>query len=116
MNIRKEGLLRNYNIDDEVGSSKDLVKELNNILKKSVVTKGKIVERDDKWKRVKITDTQDWVKSTGEWSSNRNDMYVDVADAVIIRNGRPYEYDNLREGQRVYISRYKEDAIAIVLE
>lgn len=116
MHLRHKGLLDGQNIDDNVYVESDIANELQNVLDKAVLTRGIVVSEDTNWKRFEITDSHDWTSYTAQWTSNTANIYVEYTDAIVIKNNKVIDYDDINMGDYIYTMRIGSEALIIFVE
>lgn len=116
MNIRHKGLLDKQNIDQLKSNESDIKIELDKRLAGLVLTRGSIVSFNDTFQRIEITDSHDWAEDYGRWNANRGNSAVEYRDAIIIKNDKRIEREDLKEGDYIYVLRDDEDALVIFVE
>jgi hypothetical protein len=116
MNIRKYGLVDGQNIDMFTNDESDIKEELDDVLGTTVLSRGTIVSFDQTWKRIEMTDSHDWADDFGRWNANRGNSSVEYRDAIIIKNNKRIEIEDLKQGDYIYVLRDDEDALVIFVE
>lgn len=115
MNLRYKGFLPDQNIDDKIKTYDKTKGKLENILKDMFLTRGVVDSTDEKWKRIKLTDSNDWVASVAEWRTNRKDVHVEYENALVVKGDKHISIDDIQPGDDVYILRNNEKAQVIFL-
>ncbi len=115
MKLRHKGFLPNQDIDDKIKKYSQTAKVLDDVLDDMFLTRGVVSEVDDKWKRIKLTDTNDWVISANEWRINESDSYVEYPEALFIKGDNATTLDDVKIGDEVYILRNNEKAQVIFI-
>lgn len=116
MNIRQLGLLDLQEIDIDFDDEDDIKRELDKRIDAFVLTRGTVASIDDYWQRVEITDSHDWAEDFGRWNANRGNSSVEYRDAIIVKNGKRIEPEDLELGESIFVLRDDEDALVIVVE
>ena len=116
MNIRKYGLVDGQNIDMFTQDENDIKEEIDDALRTTVLTRGTIASFDTTWKRIEMTDSHDWADDFGRWNANRGNSSVEYRDAIIIKNNKRIEIEDLNQGDYIYVLRDDEDALVIFVE
>lgn len=118
LNLRHKGLVEGQNIDDKISSDKYIKTKLDETLDQFIFTRGIVDSIDDRWGRVKITDSNDWTGTLGEWTVNSVDTYFefDENDTIFIKNDRSASRDDIETGDNLYILRLKEKAYIVFIE
>jgi len=116
MNIRHKALLDGQMIDMIKKDESDIKEELDKRLAGLVLTRGSIVEFNDTYQRIIISDSHDWAEDYGRWNANKANSAVEYRDAIIIKNDKRIEREDLKEGDYIYILRDDEDALVIFVE
>ncbi len=115
MKIRFKGFLEDQNIDDHIKSYSKTADKLNDILEDMFLTRGVVSEIDNKWERIKLTDSNDWITAAAEWRTNVNDTHVEYEDALFIKGNKSVSIDNIKLGDELYILRNNEKAQVIFI-
>ncbi|MCH4887069.1 S-layer homology domain-containing protein [Acidaminobacter sp. JC074] len=116
MNIRHKALLDGQKLDTVETKESEIKKELDKRLAGLVLTRGSIVEFNDTYQRIIITDSHDWAEDYGRWNANKANSAVEYRDAIIIKNDKRIEREDLKEGDYIYVLRDDEDALVIFVE
>jgi len=116
MNIRKYGLVDGQNIDMFTTDENDVKTKLDLALQSTVLTRGTIESFDSTWKRIEMTDSHDWADDFGRWNANRGNSSVEYRDAIIVKNNKRIEIEDLNLGDYIYVLRDDEDALVIFVE
>lgn len=116
MNIRKNGLVDGQNIDMYTNDEEDIKKDLDLSLQTMVLTRGTVASFDHTWQRVEMTDSHDWAEDYGRWNANRGNSSVEYRDAIIVKNNKRIDIEELKQGDYIYVLRDDEDALVIFVE
>lgn len=118
MNIRFKGLFDGQNIDDKVSKTSDISKKINEVTEDFIFTRGIVESLDDKWNRIKLTDSNDWTGDLGEWTVNTVDTYFEYEDVftIFVKNDKKATYKDIQPGNQLYIMRLKEQAYVVFIE
>ena len=116
MNLRHMGLMQNQDIDDTADDYEEANEMLFETLEDKVLTRGIISERLDLYNRLKVTDTHDYMGYRGGWVPNDSDTYFEYTDALIVKNDKVLEPEDIKIGDYVYFMRLAEDALVIFVE
>lgn len=108
MTLRENELFNDTNIDRS--------SEIEDKLEKLLLTKGSVTDVDQLRERLEIHDPYDWSSFYDEWRVNKNDEYVDIDEALFIKEGEAISMDDVQENDIIYILRDDEDAIVIFVE
>lgn len=97
-----------------------MVQENINRLSRQRVTNGTISPAIDSIKddpqvgwRIVLTNARDWSNAKSQWMEKNADLYINLKDALLIKDGRQMEPYDLKPGERVYLVR--DDYYAKVL-
>lgn len=113
MNLMHKGLLKNHNIDDKITDVKKVKDKVQDVLDDMFLTRGVVDSIDTTWERIKLTDSNDWVSSVGEWRSNTLDTYVEYPNTQIVKGNKVITIDDLKPGDDIYVLRNDEKAQVI---
>jgi hypothetical protein len=116
MNIRQNGLLDGQMIDPINDDEDDIKRELDLKLAGLVLTRGTVAAFNDTYQRIEITDSHDWAEDFGRWNANRGNSAVEWRDAVIVKNSKRIEKEDINLGDYLYVLRDDEDALIIFVE
>lgn len=116
LNTRHKGLLKGQNFDDSLSKEELVPKEIQKIVDATILTRGIVDEVQSDWNRIKLTDSHDWIPARGMWVANPVDKYVEYDQAVIIKDDKIIEYDEILPTDYLYIVRTKEKGLVIVVE
>ncbi|MCK8059326.1 MULTISPECIES: S-layer homology domain-containing protein [unclassified Fusibacter] len=116
MNLRFKEFIEFDNIDDTITSETKIDDVLNNILEDTVLTTGQISEFNNQWKRIGLYDSYNFLRHHGEWVPNTTETFVELTNAIIMKNDKQITYDELSIDDKVYIVRYDEDALVLFVE
>lgn len=108
MTLRKNELFNDTDID-RYGEIEDKIEKL-------LLTKGTVTEVDKLRLRLEMHDPYDWSSFYDEWKVNKNDEYVDIGEALFIKEGEVISFDDVEDDDTIYILRDDEDAIVIFVE
>lgn len=117
-NIRFKGLIDRQNIDDKVTKDSQIKDKINDVIEDFVFTRGIVEEVDDKWNRVKLTDSHDWTGDLGEWTVNSVDKYFEYEGVytIFVKNDKIASYKDVKPGNQLYLMRIKEEAYVVFIE
>lgn len=116
MNVRHKGLMTNENIDDNYETIEEANEAFTETLEDKVLTRGIIAERLDLYNRLRLTDTYDYMGYRGGWVPNNSDTYFEHTDALIVKNNKAINEEDIEIGDYVYFLRINEDALVIFVE
>lgn len=116
VNIRHKGLLKGQNFDDSLSKEELVPKEIQKVIDTTILTRGIVDEVQSDWNRIKLTDSHDWIQARGMWVANPVDKYVEYDQAIIIKDDKVIESDELEPSDYLYIVRTKEKGLVIVVE
>jgi hypothetical protein len=63
-----------------------------------------------------LVDSQNYLSHHGEWVNNTTLTYIELTDAIIMKNNKAITYDDLKLDDKLYIVRYDEDALVVFVE
>ncbi len=115
-NIRKKGLLRNQNIDDNIRRESDVKYRLSKILDNVIYTKGEISKFNNEWMRISLINSYNWEDYHSSWAPNDRPTQFTVEDTLIIKNGKRIEYADLKTGDVLKVIRYDDKALVMYVE
>jgi hypothetical protein len=116
MKLRFKEFIKNDNIDDVITSETRVDDELGSILEDTVFTVGQISEFNTQWKRVSLVDSYNFLRHPGEWIPNTSETFIELTDAIIMKNDKQISFDDLSLDDKVYVVRYDEDALVLFVE
>lgn len=97
-----------------------MIQERISRLSRQRVTNGTISSAIDSIKddpqvgwRIMLTNARDWSSAKSQWMEKNADLYINLKDALLIKDGRQIEPYDLKPGERVYLVR--DDYYAKVL-
>lgn len=114
--IRKEALIEDINIDDEIDRESEVEDEMNDIINRLVYTKGQVVSIDTDWNRLELKNSFDWLSYYNEWNDNRTDTYIELGDTIIMKGDETIDFEDIEVGDEIKAIRYNEDAIIVFVE
>jgi len=116
MRLRFKELIRNENIDDVLTQETQIAARIDAVMSEARFTVGTIGEFNQQWKRVGLVDSQNYLSHHGEWVNNTTLTYIELTDAIIMKNNKAITYDDLKLDDKLYIVRYDEDALVVFVE
>lgn len=108
MTLREDELFNDTNINSS-GEIEDKIEKL-------ILTKGAVTDVDELRERLEMHDPYDWSSFYEEWKANKNDEYVDIGEALFIKEGEVISLEDVEEDDIIYILRDDEDAVIIFVE
>lgn len=116
LNLRKGGLMPLDLFDYSLTKEDDIPKRLSETFKEAVLTRGVITGRDETWDRFELTEAHDFTNYTGRWTATGTNIFVKYSDAIVIKNHRVIDVDDINLGDYVYILRIGTDSLVIFVE
>ncbi len=116
MHLRHKGLLEGQNIDDNKYLEEDIGRELENVFKSAILSRGTVINDDTTWNRFEITDSHDWTGYNAQWTANTANIYIEYSDAIFIKNNKVISKDDVIMGDYIYVMRIKANALVIFVE
>jgi len=116
LHVRHKGLLSGQNLDDTLYEEDEIADELESVYDDAILSRGIVVNDDETWDRLEITDAHDYTEYTGQWTANKTNIYVQYTDAIFIENNQVKSIDDVEIGDYLYIMRIDEDALVVFID
>jgi hypothetical protein len=85
----------------------------NDDLEEIRITTGEVQDMDTTFNIMTISKASNWSSFYGQWERADGEVHVNCAGALVLKDGRPMEAEDLRKGERVYVIR--DDARGIII-
>ena len=111
--IRFKELFKNDPIDDALSANTQVAGKIDAVLRNTTFTIGTIGEIDNQWKRVGLIDSQNFLSFNREWSLNSTLTFVELNDALIIKEDQVITFEELQIDDQLNLVRNDEDAMIV---
>lgn len=116
MMLRKKAILKGSDIDDTYSADVDQHKEMQKLINQLTLSRGTVSSIDTTWNRLRLQNSSDYSSGQKQWVTNRADMYIEVADSIILKNNEPISFSDIQAGDRVNAVRIKENVMVLIVE
>lgn len=113
MHIRFKELFKNVPIDDALTANTQVSGKMDSLLKGTTFTIGTVGEINEQWKRVGLVDSQNYLNFHSEWVLNPTLTYVELSDALILKNDKVIGFEDIDIDDTLYLVRNDEDAMIV---
>ncbi len=114
--IRHKGFFEEDLLDDRLKSESKIAGEMTKIKEDLSFTRGYINDFRLDWKRIGISDSHNYFEFDQKWKANDEKTVLSVKDALIIKDGKAIEYEDLRLNDKVYAIRKDERVLFLYVE
>ncbi len=108
LSLRQDELLKENRVSDD--------DDIEDIIKTTVLTQGTIEEVDLAREKITLKNTYEWSPYYEEWRANRSNQYIDLEEALLLKNNESIDIDAIQKGDKVSIMRYNERGIIVLVE
>lgn len=113
MSIRFKELNKFDPIDDALSQNTQVAGKLDALLKATTFTIGNVGEINAQWKRIGLVDSQNYLSFHSEWVLNPTLTFVEMSDALILKENKVISFDELQIDDVLYLVRNDEDAMVV---
>lgn len=114
--IRHKGFREEELLDDKLKREGQIPGEIQNRLSKMTFTKGSIASFDAKWKRLALYDVYSYFDFHKEWRPSTASESMGLKNAIIIKDNKIIDYNELRLDQDVFAIRLDDEAMILIVE
>lgn len=114
--IRHKGLREDQLLDDKLKQEFQIPTEIEAGLKKMTFTKGSIASFDTKWQRASLHDVYNYFDFHGEWRPSEASETIGLKNALILRDNKIIDFNDLELDQDVLAIRSDDDGLILIVE
>ncbi len=116
MKLRHKGLVKNDSIDDRLKKETDIGQALDDILDRMTFTRGIVGGFESRWSRVSLYDSFNFFSFNKEWKPNDKNTEISLLNALIIKDDKAIDYEDLRLDDRLFVIRDDDEGLLVLVE
>lgn len=114
--IRHKGIFEDDLFDDRLKKESDVPKEIDKVRQRLSFTRGTIAEFNTDWQRISLNNSFQFFEFDKKWKPNREATVISLRNALIIKNEKVIDYEDLRVDDKVYAVRDDEKVLFLYVE